>query len=57
MPSRNSNYSEEMREQTAQYILESGKSATGMAEELGIHLLYAEKFFAKTPKSQYSIFS
>ena len=36
MPSNNSKYTEEMREQTAQYIIESGKSATGVAEELGI---------------------
>ena len=36
MPSNNSKYSEEMREQTARYVLESGKSATGVAEEMGI---------------------
>jgi transposase-like protein len=36
MPSNNSKYSQEMREQTAAYILETGKSATSMAEELGI---------------------
>jgi transposase-like protein len=36
MPSNNSKYSQEMREQTATYILESGKSATRIAEELGI---------------------
>ena len=36
MPSNNSKYSEEMREQTAKYILESGKSATSVAEEMGI---------------------
>lgn len=36
MPSNNSKYSEEMREQTAAYILESGKSATSVSEELGI---------------------
>ena len=36
MPSNNSQYTEEMREQTAQYIIESGKSAIGVAEELGI---------------------
>ena len=36
MPSNNSKYTEEMREQTAQYIIESGKSATGVAEKLGI---------------------
>ena len=36
MPSDNSKYSEEMREQTAAYIIESGKSATRVAEEMGI---------------------
>ena len=36
MPSNNVKYSEEMREQTAKYILETGKSATGVAEEMGI---------------------
>lgn len=36
MPSNNSKYSQEMREQTAAYILESGKSAASIAEELGI---------------------
>ena len=36
MPSNNAKYSEEMREQTAAYIIETGKSATSMAEELGI---------------------
>ena len=36
MPSNNSKYSQEMREQTARHILETGKSATSMAEELGI---------------------
>ena len=36
MPSNNSKYPKEMRKQTAEYILESGKSATGVAEELGI---------------------
>jgi len=36
MPSNNSKYSEEMREQTVKYILEKNKSATQMAEELGI---------------------
>ena len=36
MPSNNSKYSEEMREQTAKLIVETGKSATSMAEELGI---------------------
>ena len=36
MPSNRTKYSEEMREQTAQYILESGKSATSVAEDMGI---------------------
>ena len=35
MPSNNSKYTQEMREQTAQYILGSGKSATSVVEELG----------------------
>ena len=36
MPSNNSKYSQEMREETARYIIETGKSATSMAEEMGI---------------------
>jgi len=36
MPSNNSKYTQEIKEQTARYILENGKSATSMAEELGI---------------------
>lgn len=36
MPSINSKYTEEMREQTAKFILETGKSATSVAEEMGI---------------------
>ncbi len=36
MPSNNSKYTQEMREQTVRYILENGKSATSMAEEMGI---------------------
>jgi Transposase. len=36
MPSNNSKYSEEMRTQTAEHIIRSGKSATSVAEELGI---------------------
>lgn len=36
MPSNNSKYSEEMREKTVKFILDSGKSATSVAEELGI---------------------
>jgi len=36
MPSNNSKYSQEMREQTAKLIIESGRSATSMAEEMGM---------------------
>lgn len=36
MPSNRTKYSEEMRIETAAYIIESGKSATSVAEELGI---------------------
>lgn len=36
MPSNNSKYTVEMRERTAKYILESGKSATSVSEEMGI---------------------
>lgn len=36
MPSNNSKYSEEMREETAKYVIENGKSATSVAEELEI---------------------
>lgn len=36
MPSNNSKYSQEMRDQTVKHILTSGKSATSVAEELGI---------------------
>lgn len=36
MPSNNSKYSEEFREQTVKHIFETGKSATRMAEEMGI---------------------
>ena len=36
MPSNNTKYSQEMRTQTAEYIIQNGKSATSMAEELGI---------------------
>lgn len=38
MPSNNSKYSLEFREQTARHIIESGKSATAMAEELKIDI-------------------
>lgn len=36
MPSNNSKYSEEIRERTAKHIIESNKSATSVAEEMGI---------------------
>ena len=36
MPSNNSKYTEEMREQTALLIIQSGRSATSLAEEMGI---------------------
>jgi transposase-like protein len=36
MASNNSQYSKEMRERTAKHIIESGRSATSMAAELGI---------------------
>ena len=36
MPSNNSKYTEEFREQTVRFIFDSGKSATSVAEELGI---------------------
>ena len=36
MPSNNSKYTEEFREQTVKYIFDNGKSATAAAEELGI---------------------
>ena len=33
MPSNNSKYTQEMREQTVRFILENGKSATSMTEK------------------------
>jgi len=36
MPSNNSKYSQEMRDRTAKLIIETGKSATSIAEEMGI---------------------
>ena len=36
MPSNNSKYTPEIREQTARYVLENGRSATSVAEEMGI---------------------
>ena len=37
MPSNNSKYTQETREKTARYVLETGKSATSVAEELEIN--------------------
>ena len=37
MPSNNSKNTEEMRTQTAEFILSSGKSATSVAKEMGIN--------------------
>ena len=39
MASNNSKYSEEMRIQTAEYILKSDKSATSLAEKINIGLV------------------
>ena len=39
MPSNNSKYTEEFREQIATRSLETGQSATSMAEEMGIDLI------------------
>ena len=36
MPSNNSKYTPQFREETAKYVIESGKSATSVAEEIGI---------------------
>ncbi len=36
MPSNNSKYTQEFREETARHVIESGMSATRMAEEIGI---------------------
>jgi len=36
MPSNNSKYTQELRDRKAKHIIESGKSATGIAEEMGI---------------------
>jgi Transposase. len=36
MPSNNTKYSEEMRREISKLIIETGKSATSMAEEMGI---------------------
>ena len=36
MPSNNSKYTPEFREETAKYVLNSGRSATSISEEIGI---------------------
>ena len=36
MPSNNSKYTQEMRDQTAKFIIDTGRSATSIAEEMGI---------------------
>ena len=36
MPSNNSKYTPELRERTVKYILENGKLAASVAEEMGI---------------------
>ncbi len=36
MPSNNSKYTQEIRDKTAKFILDTGKSATSVAEEMGI---------------------
>ncbi len=36
MPSNNSKYTPEFRAETAKYVIESGKSSTSVAEEIGI---------------------
>ena len=38
MPSNSSKYSQQMREETAKFILQNKKSATSVAEELGINV-------------------
>ncbi len=47
MPSNNSKYTQEMRDQTAEYILRSGKSATSEAEELEMSALSRNCFTSK----------
>jgi transposase-like protein len=36
MPSNRSKYSDDMRDQTVRYILDGNRSATSVAEEMGI---------------------
>lgn len=40
--SNNSKYSQKAREETAKFIIESGKSATSVGEEMGIDTVYSE---------------
>ena len=46
MPSNNSKYTQEMRDQTAEYVLRSGKSATSKAEELEMSALSRNIFYS-----------
>lgn len=48
MASNRTKYSEEMREQTAAFILESGRSATSVAEEMGIDVNMGKRLSKKT---------
>ena len=36
MPSNNAKYTPQFREETARYIIENGRSATSVAEEIGV---------------------
>ena len=45
MPSNNSKYTQEMQDQTAEYILRSGKSATSVANKLGMSALSRNIFY------------
>ena len=38
MPSNNSKYTPEFREQTARHVIETGKSATAVDDELGFEI-------------------
>ena len=38
MPSNRTKYTEEIRKQTAKFIIESGRSATSVAKEMGIDI-------------------
>ena len=51
MPSPNTKYSPEVREQTAEFILSSGRSATSIAEEMGIDVNTVCKWVREYRKS------